>query len=303
MKVSKELKLGSFAIIVLLLSFFVINYLRGKDVLNKEIELVSSYGNVEGLVPSDPVYIKGYKAGAVYSVKYNPETDLFDVTCSVLKKFRIPVDSRMTIYSRDIMGGKAILIDLGSSQDCVSDGSYLEPASKPDMMASISDSVVPITERLTSAISNIDSVAISLKGFLNEANSSKFSRTLANLEYTVSNARKVSEMLEGKSDELESFIDNLAVISDRLGSVAVKADSTMTDVMSIASAVDSADIAGTVASFKTLLDSIQDPDGTIGKLIYDGKVYSSFDQLLKDVDEVVNKVKENPRKFIKISLF
>ena len=77
----------------------------------------------------------------------------------------------------------------------------------------------------------------------------------------------------------------------------------MTDVMSIASAADSADIAGTVASFKTLLDSIQDPDGTIGKLIYDGKVYSSFDQLLKDVDEVVNKVKENPRKFIKISLF
>lgn len=303
MKVSKELKLGSFAIIVLLLSFFVINYLRGKDVLNKEIELVSSYGNVEGLVPSDPVYIKGYKAGAVYSVKYNPETDLFDVTCSVLKKFRIPVDSRMTIYSRDIMGGKAILIDLGSSQDCVSDGSYLEPASKPDMMASISDSVVPITERLTSAISNIDSVAVSLKGFLNEANSNKFSRTLANLEYTVSNARKVSEMLEGKSDELESFIDNLAVISDRLGSVAVKADSTMTDVMSIASAADSADIAGTVASFKTLLDSIQDPDGTIGKLIYDGKVYSSFDQLLKDVDEVVNKIKENPRKFIKISLF
>ncbi len=303
MKVSKELKLGSFAIIVLLLSFFVINYLRGKDVLNKEIELVSSYGNVEGLVPSDPVYIKGYKAGAVYSVKYNPETDLFDVTCSVLKKFRIPVDSRMTIYSRDIMGGKAILIDLGTSQDCVSDGYYLEPASKPDMMASISDSVVPITERLTSAISNIDSVAISLKGFLNEANSTKFSRTLANLESTVCNAREVSEMLKGKSDELESFIDNLSLISDRLGSVAVKADSTMTDVMSVASAVDSADIAGAVASFKTLLDSMQDPDGTIGRLIYDGKVYSSFDQLLKDVDEVVNKVKENPRKFIKISLF
>lgn len=303
MKVTKELKLGAFAITVLLLSFFVINYLRGKDVLNKEIELISSYENVEGLVPSDPVYIKGYKAGAVYSVKYNPETDLFDVTCSVLKKFRIPEDSRMTIYSRDIMGGKAILIDLGTSANYVSDGTYLEPASKPDMMASISDSVVPITESLTSAISNIDSVAVSLKGFLNEANSSKFSRTLASLELTVDNARRVSEMLEGRSGELESFIDNLAVISGRLGSVAEKADSAMTDVVSIASAVDSADIAGAVASFKSLLDSIQDPDGTIGKLIYDGKVYSSLDQLLKDVDEVVNKVKDNPRKFIKISLF
>ena len=303
MKVSRELKLGVFAFTVLLLSFFVINYLRGKDVLNKEIDLVSSYSNVEGLVPSDPVYIKGYKAGAVYSVKYNTETDLFDVTCSVLKKFRISDDSRMTIYSRDIMGGKAILIDLGTSENCVSDGSYLEPASKPDMMASISDSVVPITESLTAAISNIDSVAVSLKGFLNETNSRKFSRTLASLESTVNNARQISEMLEGKSDELELFIDNLSVISSRLESVSMKADSTMNNVISITSAVDSADIAGTVASFKSLLDSIQDPDGTVGKLIYDGKMYSSLDQLLKDVDDVVNKVKENPRKFIKISLF
>ena len=76
MKMSKELKIGSFAVMVFVLSFFVINFLRGEDIFNREIELTASYDNVEGLVPSAPVYIKGYKAGKVVEVEYDKEQQL-----------------------------------------------------------------------------------------------------------------------------------------------------------------------------------------------------------------------------------
>ena len=56
MKYSKELKIGLFVVTVLVASFFLINYLRGEDIFNNEIELVSRYDNVEGLVASAPVY-------------------------------------------------------------------------------------------------------------------------------------------------------------------------------------------------------------------------------------------------------
>ena len=72
MKHSKELKIGIFVITVLITSFFLINYLRGEDIFNKEIELVSRYDDLEGLVASAPVYIKGYKAGKVSEVTYEP---------------------------------------------------------------------------------------------------------------------------------------------------------------------------------------------------------------------------------------
>ena len=124
----KELKIGIFVVTVLVVSFFLINYLRGEDIFNREIELVSSYDNIEGLTASAPVYIKGYKAGKVSEVMYRPETDDFKVICSVPKEFRIPSDSRMTIYSVDIMGGKGVRIDLGLSETLVADGDYLEPA-------------------------------------------------------------------------------------------------------------------------------------------------------------------------------
>ena len=73
MKMRKELKIGVFVVTVLVASFFVINYLRGEDIFNSEVEVHSTYGNVEGLVASAPVYIKGYKAGKVTEVVYRPK--------------------------------------------------------------------------------------------------------------------------------------------------------------------------------------------------------------------------------------
>ena len=68
MKHAKELKIGLFVVVIMVASFFLINYLRGEDIFNKEYEVVGRYPNVEGLVASSPVFVKGFKAGTVWSV-------------------------------------------------------------------------------------------------------------------------------------------------------------------------------------------------------------------------------------------
>ena len=67
--------------------------------------------------------------------------------------------------------------------------------------------------------------------------------------------------------------------------------------------VNDSDIEGVVKSFKDLLDGINDPEGSIGKLLNNGSVYDSVDSLLKDVNLLVDKIQENPRKYLKISVF
>ena len=64
MRYSKEFKIGVFVVVVLTASFFVINYLRGKDIFNKEIEIVSEYlaaPSIEGktLILVDPMLATG----------------------------------------------------------------------------------------------------------------------------------------------------------------------------------------------------------------------------------------------------
>ena len=303
MKMSKELKIGSFAVMVFVLSFFVINFLRGEDIFNREIELTASYDNVEGLVPSAPVYIKGYKAGKVVEVEYDKEQQIFDVVCSIKKEFMIPVDSRMTIYSVDIMGGKGVKIDLGSSAEYVEDGDRLEPAFEAGLMDGLSAGIGPLIDKVGNTLDSLCMTVAGINSILDDANKSRISSTLKHLDATMADVRAIASEVNGKSDELNLFIDNLAALSEKLAPVMEQVDSTMTSVTSVVNKIDRSDIEGVIESFNSLLKKIDDPEGTVGKLIVDGSVYNSLDSLLSDIDSLVRKIEENPKKYIRISVF
>lgn len=300
---SKEFKIGVFAVTVLVASFFLINYLRGEDIFNNEIELVSRYDNVEGLVPSAPVFIKGYKAGKVTEVRYDSQREDFEVTCSIRKEFRIPEDSRMTIYSVDIMGGKGVRIDLGHSQVAAVDGDSLAPAFEAGLMDGLASGVEPLLAKVNATM---DSLAVTVSGvnrLLCSENTDNISRTIAHLEKTMASANAIAVEINGKSEELADFIDNLGMISSHFASVSEKLDTTMNDVGSVMSSLTEAQIGELVNSFRTLLESINNPDGTVGQLLVNNSMYSSIDSLLDDVDSLIRKIEENPKKYLRISVF
>jgi phospholipid/cholesterol/gamma-HCH transport system substrate-binding protein len=303
MKYSKELKIGVFVVVVLVASFFLINYLRGEDIMNKEIELVSRYDRVEGLVASAPVFIKGYKAGKVSEVVYEPENDEFKVVCSVRKEFKIPQDSRMTIYAVDIMGGKGVRIDLGTSEELVSDGDYLQPAFEAGLMDGLAADLGPLLKKVGTTLDSLEVTVAGVNRVLSQKNTQSISNTLAHLEKTMSDVKKIAASVEGRSAELEAFIANLSELSESFNGIASKVDTTVTGVNELMGTINSSDIDGVVTSLNELLENINDPDGTVGKLLNDGSVYNSVDSLLNDVDALVKKIQENPKKYIKISIF
>lgn len=303
MKYSKEFKIGLFAVVVLVVSFFMINYLRGEDIFDNEIEVCSSYANVEGLVASAPVYIKGFKAGKVTEVAYDSETGDFNVTCSVSKEFRIPEDSKMTIYSVDIMGGKGVRIDLGSSEVSAEDGTYLSPSFEAGLMDGLSGSVAPLLAKVTSTLDSLSVTVSGVNSILSQENQSNIAGTLAHIESLMANVENISSSVGGKSDELAAFIDNLSSVSSKLEGIAEKADTVMTGVSSVVGSLSESDIDGIISSFNLLLQNINDPEGTVGKLLVDKSVYDSVDGLLNDIDSLVRKIEENPKKYIRISVF
>ena len=300
MKISKEFKIGLFVVVVLTASFFLINYLRGKDIFNKEIEISSRYEQLDGLVASAPVYIKGYKAGKVIEVSYDREADDFVVTCSVLKDFRIPADSKMTIHGVDIMGGKGIRIDLGSSVEMIEDGGFLLPSSEPALLDGLASGVAPLMDKVGRTLDSLNVTVAAVNRILADGN---ITRTIAHIERTMADISSVASSLEGKSAELNTFIDNLAVLSAKFISIADKTEDIAGDASSLVSSINPEELSAVVTSFKELLVNINDPDGTIGKLLTDGSVYKSVDELLNDVDVLVKKIQENPKKYLKISVF
>lgn len=303
MKYGKELKIGIFVVVILTVSFFLINYLRGEDIFNKEFEVSGRYDNVEGLVASAPVYIKGYKAGKVSSVEYQPQAGEFKVTCSIANEFAFPEDSRMIIYAVDIMGGKGVKIDIGQAETPVQDGAELQTGFEQGLLDGLGESIGPLLAKVGNTLDSLQLIVSSVNDMLCESNINSISRTLANLEKTMQNVSGIARTVNGKSEQINLLLDNLADFSGKLEGIAQKVDATVEGVNGVVGQLNESDIKGLVTSFKALVENINDPDGTINKLMKDDSVYNSVDSLLNDVNVLVNKIQENPKKYLKISVF
>ena len=299
----KELKIGILAIVVLTATFLVINFLRGKDLMNREYELVSFYDDVQGLMPSSAVYIKGYKAGTVADVTYDKEKSGFNVTCTISRDFAVPEDSKMTIYSADLMGGKAIRIDLGNSGTMAEDGAGLPPAVSPDMLSSIAAGIEPLISKGSDVLDNLDSALTNLNLTLSEENRASLRSIMVNLDRTVDEVEKIAGTFAGRSEDVDRFLADLKELSGKLNAVAEKADSAMTDIRGVSSGLEAADIAGLVRSLDSLALKLQGSEGTVGRLINEDSVYNSLDSLISDISGLVRKIEENPKKYIRISVF
>lgn len=294
MKISKELKIGVLVILVLAATFVIINILRGKDLLGREIQLSGHFDNVETLVASAPVQIRGYAAGRVSDVKYNKETNDFVVTCSVSKEFNIPSDSKMTIYSTSIMGGKGIRIDLGASEDYATDGATLATASDSDLISSLSEGISPLLGKVSSAIDSLNMLVSSANSVLDEQNRQNVRASLAHLERTLADANKLSSTISGKSDELDSLISNLTALSGKLSPIAMKVQQTMDNLTEVSSQIASSDVKGTISDIDKAISNV---NSTIEK------IQDPINSILDDADKLIREIKDDPKKFIKITVF
>ncbi len=303
MKYSKEFKIGLFAILVAVATFFVINYLRGKDVFNKEIELVAHFKSVEGLVASAPVHIRGFAAGQVSSVSYDTERDDFEVVCSVDRDFRIPADSKMTIYSTSIMGGKGIRIDPGTSEELAGNMSELEGDSQADLVESVSAGIGPILANLDSALVKLNLTVDSVNSVLSEENRRQIDRAISNLNRVIADASAVTGTVRANKDEIDGFLKDLTAVSGQLAAIVGKADSAMGNIDSFSRQLAESEVDSLVASLKNLSESLQNPEGTVGKLLNDGRVYESVDSLINELNDLISKIKQDPKKYMKVSVF
>lgn len=299
----KEFKIGIFAVIILTTSVFVLNYLKGEDILNRETEYVSSFSNLEGLVVSAPVYVKGYKAGKVTDIEYEAASDRFLVTCSVSKQFQIPEDSRIVLYSVDIMGGKGIRIDCGTSEVTAPDGASLLSVYEAGLLDQLSATAGPL---LSKAEQMIDSLGVTVSGvnrILSDANVASVNETLGYLKSSMKELESFISNMNGNTDDIRVVVSNIKAVSENINKLVAELDTLVSDADTAVAAINSADLAGTVNSLKQLLDSMNNPAGSLGKLLSDDVVHNSVDSLLNNLNQLVSKIQENPKKYLKISVF
>ena len=294
---TKEVIIGICVACAIAILCFGIEFLKGINVFKPANFYIAEYENVEGLEVAAPVTIDGYKVGQVREINFNYENPgKIEVLMALNKQLHLPVDSRAMIGST-LLSGSYVEIILGKSSEMIPLGGTVESGTTPDLMASISNDVLP---SVSSMMPKIDSLLVSINRLVADpslAASIKNIETLtANLSATSQNLnvimqRQVPGLLNGASvavSNLDTITSNLTLLSAELNKLPL--NQTMENVN------------GLTANLVKFTGNLNNPNSTLGELTQDSELYDKLNRLTADIDSLIIDIKKNPKRYISIKL-
>ncbi len=302
-KITREQKIGFFAIVILSALFFLINYLKGRDLFGETNIYYAVYENVEGLTTTGPVFIKGLKVGFVEKIKFAQERDRFIVALSVKSGYKIPDNSIAEIYSSDIMGTKSIRIDLGDSKNYLNERDTLGASVQVSLITMVTQELIPLKDKAELLIESMNKTFVNVNQVLDEKTKNNIAGSIDELRKTISNLESISNNLDKQNPRINNIIVNIDSLSASLKDDSKNVKRGIKNIADISDSLKRADLIGTINSFKSILQKIESPQGSIGKLIATDSLHTKINSLLLDLDKLVKNINENPKKYIKVSVF
>ncbi len=302
-KFTKEQRIGLFTILVLTALYFTINYLRGKDLFGSTNIYYGVYENVDGISVSSPVLIQGLKIGTIEKIKYLEKNKKMLVTMRLKSEYSISDSSVAQIYSTDIMGSKAIRIIPYNSGKFLGEKDTIMTSIDGDLLQTISQELLPLKDQISSLVVSIKSTFDNINNVLDQNGKDKLTSALANLDRSLSELQHITSAIKGKEQVITSALDNIDTLTGSLSRSTVSLNSGLKNFEQITDSLTKADLAGTVASLKSLLDDLKNPQGSIGKLMQSDTLHQSVNSVLKQIESLIGNINENPKKYIKVSVF
>lgn len=300
---NREQKIGLFAILIAASLYITINYLKGKDIFGTTNIYYTVYESVDGLNATGPVFIKGFKVGTVQKIEYLEKSDNFLVTMKVDSKYSIPDSSIAQLYSSDLLGGKSIRIQIAKGGRIIGERDTLPSQIEPGMIENIAAQILPLKDQASELITNLNTTFVNVNEVLDPQAKKHLASSIMNLDRTLQNIKNITSNLDQSGPEISSLISNLDNLSSSLKKSVVVLDKGLGNITEITDSLKSADLSGTVKSLRDLLLEINNPQGSIGKLIKTDSLHNSIDVLVRDIDVLIKNIQDNPKKYIKISVF
>jgi phospholipid/cholesterol/gamma-HCH transport system substrate-binding protein len=300
LKLSREIKTAILVIASILLFIWGYSFLKGRDLFTNYRNLYVEYKNVEGLAVSSPVTINGMVVGKVNSITINNETGQIRVEMQINSDFPIKKTSVAEIYAPSPIGGKQIAIIPNNVGEEAVDGDMLVSSSKLGLTDELAKQMEPLKDKITKLLDNANAMLENVNQVLDTKSKENLRKSLADLSETIAQFKAISNdansivsqnksKLNGMVSNFEKASDNFSKISDSISKV------------NFGQTVKSLD--KTLSNVDKVLGDMQAGKGTMGKLMKDDALYTSFNKTSNELELLLQDLRLNPTRYVNVSLF
>ncbi len=302
MKFTKEVGIGILVILGTLMSVFSYNYLKGINLFEKTRTFKIVYTKVDGLSPSNPVTLNGYKIGKVQKINFNPnDTKELIVDVVIENDVKFSKTSKAELYETGLIGGKAIAIIPDYDNNVIAkSGDYLIGIVKPGLTDLVNQIMPQIQLQLEAVMKKAEIVLSNVNSLFDE-------ETKESLKLSIGEFGSLTNSLSETSANINDFIKdnspNLTTTIDNLNETSLK----IKDISSSMSEVDLnlilTNLDSTISNLNKITHKLNQGEGTIGKLLYDDVLFKNLDDATKNLEELIEDIKLNPKRYVHFSIF
>ena len=126
MNKSRELFIGIFACIMLVVLYSGVNFLKGENIFSNKRFFYAIYDNVNGLTISRPVTVNGFRVGQVSGIDFHSANQAnLIVQVAIEEDIYFSTNAILEIYDSDILGAKSLELKMIEGQQTAMSGDTL----------------------------------------------------------------------------------------------------------------------------------------------------------------------------------
>ena len=311
----RETKIGLLTIISIGILIYGFKFLQGINVFSNDIVIHAQYEEVATILPSNPVYHKGFQVGIVAAVRQNPESrDGFILDINVAHDIKLPVTTVAVIKS-ELTGGRFVELEYpegGMGKDFLEDGDYVEGRTDgvvPSLITQdelsaylqiVKDSIMAMTQgasdelnlKETKAavdriVNNVDVLTASMASMLKAQNS--------NLNQAIVNTKNLTATANEEIAKLSNRIDSLLMTVNQPDGLLENTNERMKDIEGTLVSLDS-----TMVNLNQVLAKVNNGEGTLGKLVNEDSTYNQLNASLKELELLLEDFRVHPKRYTRV---
>lgn len=293
---NREVQVGVFATVALVLLYFGFNFLKGIDFFSSSTKYYVIYDNVDNLAVSNPVQVSGFAVGRVSNIKILPNKNH-----SVLVEIDIASDIKLgdstkAILDSELLGGKYIILSIGEVKTPLKARDTIRAELAKGMFDVLTETAEPVADNVQTTLRKFNNVmdvlmrdSQRLDSIFKKLQSTPdiLNRTLSNanskIDLLANNFNDVATNLNASMTQLKPTLKNFEVLSDSLKRMEINRTLAKTQQ--------------TLSSLNETLSKLKKGDNTVSKLLTEDSLYVNLNKLLVRMDSLVAHLNNYPKHF------
>lgn len=301
MTFSKELKVGIAIVATIIIFVLGIRYFEDIPLFQGTYSLTSEFDDARGMIVGNEVRISGVKVGSIQRVALNPGTNKVAIEMRINQGIVVTEGAYAEITGFDALNAVQLVIHPGPpAAPPLTNGSTIPNKSGSDLLNSLSDQAPVLIERVDSVLVGLDATLGDTRTLMQPGGDVQ--ELLASLR---NSAETLQSVMQGEKERLSRVMMNVESTTGNLNAITASAgDSlnyTLAQLNSMLVRLDTslAELEGTTTTLNSILNKIDQGQGTLGLMVNDPGLYHRLDSTVHNMNNLLIDFQEHPVRYMR----